>query len=368
MSDDVTASGWMKGIALSVVASIIGGASKLAIRKSWLMEGTASRQEPLLTEREPQMQDRNELERPYESMSDEDEDDQIEASNRIAKTLRISGMVGMTILNPLCCVLAMNYASPSILAPFSGLTLVWVVLFSGIFIKETPSTKQVLAAGLVILGEVFVAVFGDHKNDDNVTLEELRDSYHNPLFISYLVGMGFWMTLLVYWMKSASSRLLKRFAWGAAGGSITGLQNFLKDSLTVLKARHGSFPWYLPTMVLLAIATAFVGLLLLTACMKRYDATYSSAMFVGSFVISASVMSAAHYDTFGNLEEIYDFFLYPIGLLVLMAGIYILVHETTESTAESDGVPLSARQSEGDLSVAEKSRASLPLETDRMKT
>jgi hypothetical protein len=33
----VTASDWAKGIGYSVAASIIGGASKLAIRKSWLM-------------------------------------------------------------------------------------------------------------------------------------------------------------------------------------------------------------------------------------------------------------------------------------------------------------------------------------------
>lgn len=370
MSDNVTASGWIKGIALSVLASIVGGASKLAIRKSWLLEASALRRDALLAERETtQAQDRNELETSYESMSDDEEDGQINSKRvkRIAKSLRLGGMVGMTILNPLFCVLAMNYASPSILAPFSGLTLVWIVLFSSTLINEPPTTQQVFASGLVILGEIFVATFGDHKNDDDVTLEQLRDSYRNPWFISFLVGLVFWMLLLLYWMKRGSS-VLKRFAWGAAGGSITGQQNFLKDSLTILKASHGSFPWYLPVMALLAIVTAFVGLLLLTACMKRYDATYSSAMFVGSFVISASVMSAVHYDTFGNLQKIYDVILYPLGLLTLMFGIYILVHETTETIAEADAIPLSARQSEDDddTSVAEKSRASLPLETDCM--
>jgi len=105
----------------------------------------------------------------------------------------------------------------------------------------------------------------------------------------------------------------------------------------------------------------------LTACMKRYDATYSSAMFVGSFVISASVMSAVHFKTFSNLEQIYDYILYPLGLLILMAGVYMLVHETTEaSIPESDLFPLSTRHSsEDDLSAAE-TRVSQSLETDRM--
>lgn len=91
----------------------------------------------------------------------------------MAITLRYSGMIGMTILNPLFCVLAMNYASPSILAPFSGLTLVWIVLFSETLIGEKPSRKQIIAASLIVLGEVVVAVWGDHTNDENVTLDNV---------------------------------------------------------------------------------------------------------------------------------------------------------------------------------------------------
>ncbi len=343
MSDDVTASGWIKGIALSVLASIIGGASKLAIRRSWLIEASASRNDALLAEsRDPQSQD---LEISYESMSDEEDNTSLEAYEckrikRIAKSLRLCGLVGMTFLNPLCCVLAMNYASPSILAPFSGLTLVWIILLSGPVIHEAPSYQQVFAAILVIAGEGFVGAFGDHKNDDNVTLEELRDSYRNPWFISFLILLAFWMLLLTYWVRRGSCTYLK-FAWGAAGGSITGQQNWLKDCLTILKASHGSLPWYLPVMA------------------------YSSAMFVGSFVISASLMSAVHYDTFGNLENVYDYSLYPIGLGILMVGIFILVHETTDSVAETDDViPLVPSEAEEEASLSEKSKRSLSLETD----
>jgi len=174
MTDEVTESGWIKGIALSVIASIIGGASKLAIRKSWLMEARTTAAHSFLA---PSQEDE---EASYTSLSGSSDDEDEEAqgnsnkrTKRIAYALRLAGMFGMTFLNPLACVLAMNYASPSILAPFSGLTLVWIVLFSRALINETPSRPQVLAAGLVVLGEVFVAAFGDHKNDDDVTLEEL---------------------------------------------------------------------------------------------------------------------------------------------------------------------------------------------------
>lgn len=182
-----------------------------------------------------------------------------------------------------------------------------------------------------------------------------RKSYLDPWFLAYFVGTTLWMLALVYWMICGST-LTKRFAWGAAGGSITGLQNFLKDSLTIVKAREGSFPWYLPVMVLLAILTSFCGLLLLTACMKRYDATYSSAMFVGSFVISASIMSAVHYNTFSNLEAIWNYVLYPLGLVILMTGVYILVHETIENFAETERFSRSSRQSNDGLPEIEASK------------
>jgi hypothetical protein len=156
------------------------------------------------------------------------------------------------------------------------------------------------------------------------------------------------MFVLAYWMSRGTSKFMRRFSWGAAGGSITGLQNFLKDSLTIAKAREASFPWYLPVFVLLAVTTSFVGLLLLTACMKRYDATFSSAMFVGSFVISASIMSAAHYKTFANLATIWDCVLYPLGLSVLMTGVYLLVLETTECIADTEHLSQASSQSDDD--------------------
>jgi hypothetical protein len=132
--------------------------------------------------------------------------------------------------------------------------------------------------------------------------------------------------------------LLRRFAWGSCGGAITGLQNFLKDSLTIIKAMDAgqSYPWFLYLFFALAAATGFIGLLFLTSCMKRYDATYSAASFVGSFVVSASIMSAAHYNTFAYLESTWNYILYPVGLGVLMFGVFILVRETRDSDEEDD--------------------------------
>jgi hypothetical protein len=215
MDAAVSASDWSKGISLSILASIIGGASKLAIRKSWLMEEEQKRQlqqslleaetdeenADAIADQDPLHQRQSRLAHEDEQYTtnynthDEDkdvsdEDDSLRGSKYgklvLARLLRGSGMIGMTLLNPLACVLAMNYASPSILAPFSGLTLVWIVLLSNPVIGEQPTDSQIMAACLIVFGEIIVAVFGDHTNDEGVTVEDVvRTLYSRFLSIEY---------------------------------------------------------------------------------------------------------------------------------------------------------------------------------------
>lgn len=116
------------------------------------------------------------------------------------------------------------------------------------------------------------------------------------------------------------------------------------------KSEHKSIPWYTPLLAFLAIFTAFVGLLFLTACMKRYDATYSAAMFVGSFVVSASIMAAVHYATFAHLVGVVNWILYPGGLLVLMSGVWILVKEKGAVVESTSSPGRTIEESEEDTS------------------
>ena len=164
-----------------------------------------------------------------------------------------------------------------------------------------------------------------------------KKSYEELAFIFYFVGLATYIVLMICWINYSENPNLRRFAWGCSGGAITGAQNFLKDSLTIFKSidpQHKP-PLLLYPLILLAGTTAFVGLLLLTACMKRYDATYSAAAFVGSFVVSASVMAAVHYNTFAQLDGIVNLILYPSGIIMLMFGVYLLVRESNASGEET---------------------------------
>ena len=145
-------------------------------------------------------------------------------------------------------------------------------------------------------------------------------------------------------------------AWGSIGGSVTGFQNFLKDALTISSAMKNEStssssslgggrwgvggsdtPVALILFVALAMLTAFLGLLCLAACMKRFDATYSSSMFVVSFVLSTSLMSSVHYDTFQHLTGVENYIMYPMGLMILLVGAFLLIKvDTTEEARDSE--------------------------------
>jgi hypothetical protein len=180
-----------------------------------------------------------------------------------------------------------------------------------------------------------------------------QKSYLRPPFLAYIALATAWFLVLARLMLRSKSAALRRFAWGVSGGCLTGFQNFLKDSLTIVTATNSSIdatmPWgLLGFFVFMAVLTSFLGLLLLTACMKRYDATYSAAMFVGSFVVSASIMSAVHYDTFGHLEGTINWICYPAGLAILMSGVYMLITEDPTEEGEED-IRLSRSPSQASL-------------------
>ncbi len=267
-NDSVSANDWIMGITFSVIASVIGAASKLAIRKSWLIDADRKRLKaaaladlldyvatnggeedshhapiPEISVRSsshhsssddnayekgntPQYiqtandmnilpTNRNSYLAPLEVGSpssqgisttlptpmslgqdlfstEEDDPSDVLCDREQYKMVKrkmqmriwllyICGMIGMSFLNPLFCVLAMKYANPSILAPFSGLTLVWVILFSGMVVGEHPELSQKVACACIIVGEIMVALFGDHTNnewesyDDVVSLEVAKN-------------------------------------------------------------------------------------------------------------------------------------------------------------------------------------------------
>lgn len=139
--DDPRHKSWQIGVFFGFLCSCVSAVAKLAIRKSWLMVENKKDVTPHL---------------------------------RLAsQTMRWAGLLGMSALAPFFDLIAMSHASPSLLVPFSGLTLAWIVLLSKQLIGEPPQRIQVIASALIGLGLTLAMAYGDHTNDEDVTLKEV---------------------------------------------------------------------------------------------------------------------------------------------------------------------------------------------------
>ena len=163
-ADDVVADlggdgSWKLGVMFGFVTSCVSALSKLAIRKSWLMLET------------PNVNNNN---------NDKSAELIIVADPKLilaSRTMRWAGILGMSALNPVFDVLALSNANPSLLAPFSGLALAWIILLSEHLIGEPPQRIQICASGLVGLGLILVMAYGDHTNNEDKTLEQVVRCY-----------------------------------------------------------------------------------------------------------------------------------------------------------------------------------------------
>jgi len=125
---------WQIGVVFGFLSTVIACAAKLAIRKSWLINSSSSKDNPRVG----------------------------------ALTLRWGGILGISALQPLTSIVAMAHASPALLAPFAGLTLVFIILFSKKTTGEPPRRSQIVGSGLIGVGLVLTVAFGNHTNNENI--------------------------------------------------------------------------------------------------------------------------------------------------------------------------------------------------------
>ena len=308
---------------------------------------------------------------------DDDDNDEKQNENHIlllqmnkiqAWLLRCVGLLGMIVVGPSLNIYALQYASPSILSPIGGgLTLIWIILLSEYTIGEKPRFLQIIAVFIIGIGQILIAIKGDHTNVYSLTLEQVHQQYFfDTNFLIYLAVMVIWIIILILFIiqqhgnnnkgslrNNSVGYLRRKFAWGVIGGSITGMQCFIKDALALM---HGlninnennsnniimsilfSLPWELCALLIMGGILPLIGLALLMESMKRYDATYASSMFMGSIVLSASIMSSVHYHTFDHISSAAakSALYYILGLVCILVGTTILAFEAAPTTGCND--------------------------------
>lgn len=146
---------------------------------------------------------------------------------------------------------------------------------------------------------------------------------------------------LWYCINVSKNAMAQRFAWGVSGGFLQGIQLLGKDALTIYSVSGSKLPWNQPwlfyVLLPLHLIPAGGGLVLITKCFKRYDATFTAALGTGALVLSSTAVGAVHYNTFSNIRSVSSLVLYPLGLASIMSGLFVLVrHSKKEGTSSGN--------------------------------
>jgi len=135
-------------------------------------------------------------------------------------------------------MVAMAFASASILVPLESSQFVTNVLFSKFYLKKFITPRQYTGTALAVLGTVFTCIFG--PNDDRCfTMSQLKGFYDNPVWIVYCV------------LTFAASALGWMYYF-----RIRKAQKLFEEDPAVNRAPEGAKVW-LP--VLFAVSSALIG-------------------------------------------------------------------------------------------------------------
>jgi len=98
------------------------------------------------------------------------------------------GLVCM-ICGALGDLVAFGFATQSLLAPLGGSTIVFNALMAPCFVGEVVSVTDIFATGVILVGCTLTVMFGDHS-EQNFTVNELFEYYHQPTVVAYFVAIA----------------------------------------------------------------------------------------------------------------------------------------------------------------------------------
>lgn len=158
-------------------------------------------------------------------------------SERWPRTIRLLGLLTVVSADPFR-ILSFGYGESKVVAPFSSLSLVWLILLANPIAGDKPSHVDIVGSLVIAGGVALVAAFGtgggdgDDDGDDEflwdeddtesqlqTVVSEFNGKAQRPEFVFYLVAQA--VFLLVSGVTVATGRpekLVVKVCWGALGG------------------------------------------------------------------------------------------------------------------------------------------------------
>ncbi|CAE8641734.1 unnamed protein product [Polarella glacialis] len=300
---------WVLGVSLVMVGTIVGTAGKQLIRYS--------------------------------------EQCKQEGKLRKGKILLGLGLFLNIVFNTVCDLSGYAFAPASVIAPLTGMDIVWNTLLAPFTLKEELTPRRLLSAAIIFLTATASVFFRQSQEGFHWTTERVHEVMTHKRFMLYFICFIAWYLLNVcLLMKYPAGSAVKGFSLGATAGTLAG--NMWCTKIVAELARQcfagdcSAWADGISWLVLAgAVFFAVANITYITKGMQQYEALFMVTVFMGSniatnslsaIVVLAEMDSAPHWKLGG----------YTVCILAMIVGMLILVmgeDQTNRNKNEEARVP-----------------------------
>jgi len=245
--------------------------------------------------------------------------------------------ISCLIINPIMDVLALAFASPTLLTPLAGTTLVWNVILAHFILKEQLTIYAVAGSGIALVGCVLVGIFGPKEDPTFTDYDEVMDLWNRKTFHIYAFCLLVVVSFLAMLMKVGTHHV-RGMCYALVAGTFSGLFFSLKCSVELVRigaTRH--FFTYL--IILSAAATPLIGIIILYVGLKEYDALVLLPMYHAALVLTGTTSSAIFFKDLEGLNLVRAIVFSTAIVIILIGAVVVSIHGLViDSNGEKQGL------------------------------
>jgi len=259
---------------------------------------------------------------------------------------------------------ALGFASPALIAPLEGLTLVTNAIVAPIVLPEQLRRMDMIGICVIVCGMALCVLFGP-SNDTEWTVEDLVAQWGNSAMIGYTIGMLVVTFTLYQYSKCATSSLVAAGHYDPENGNHMSLGKGFYIALSycwiaaTLAAYNGLFTSAWSTALSSSISTGNNYFFVNTSCVstayfqvvafatanfymeywkQKSLATFESLFIVPVFQVLLVVLVVTTTGIFyQDFEKMYSgpILLFIIGVLITCVGVAILSYQSEENKTDA---------------------------------
>ena len=256
------------------------------------------------------------------------------------------GLVCTAVIDPAFDISAYGFAAQSIIAPMAGMVVVWNIMIAPFTLGERLTRSRTIGALLIVIGTLFVGIFGNHKEFKR-SVDDYLDLFSSSLALTYYFAFAIFTGACVHFYKHGTP-FVSGFSIGALGGALAGNMFTTKAVVEMMKcvattdadadpcATPCSFNPFLTIwpylFVTVSLTLACVSLYMLAVGLRHFEALYMITVFEGFMIVSGSLSgNLVMYEMEGQPAHLLA--LYSLAIGVILVGLFVLLQGESRRNA-----------------------------------